>query len=159
MKRLAMLALVFASPLGCSSSGTTAEENPKVIPGGQGNLSGGGALGGPRNAAARTVNDVQLSELHKYINIAMTAEPDQRVPDANQIMQEIRQDGKLVKLIQDEVIILTNNTNPQGIWAYTKWPQRGGNHYVITASGRGDMAPAQLAQALQAQGSVVKLEK
>jgi hypothetical protein len=153
-----MLTLLIITPLGCSSSGTTAEEKPNIIPGGKGNLSGGGALGGPRNAAARTVNDIQLSQLHKYISIAMTADADQRVPNAEQIMQEIRQDGKLVGLIKDEVIILTNNTSPQGIWAYTKWPQRGGNHYIITSAGRADMSPAQLQQALQAQGTTAKLE-
>jgi hypothetical protein len=110
-------------------------------------------------AAARTANDAQLNQLYTYINIAMTADTDQRVPNAEQIMQEIRQDGKLVALIKDEVIILTNNTNRDGIWAYTKWPQRAGNHYIITSQGRGDMAPAQLAQALQAQGTTPKLEK
>ena len=163
MKRLVLLLVVLVSPLGCKKALDTTpgkDENPQVIPGGKGNLTGGGdAVQGPRNSVARTVNFNNLDQMYKIIFAAIQADTDARIPDANQIMQEIKQSGQLVKMITDEILILTNNTMPQAIIGYTKWPQRAGNHYVITSSGVVDMAPAQLIQALQAQGTPAKIEK
>ncbi len=162
MKRLALLLIVLVSPLGCKKALDTTpgkDENPKVIPGGKGDLSGGAGIQAPRNAAARIANDNELTQLNLAIQTAWAADTNMNVPDANQIMQEIRQYGKVVAMIQQEIVILTNCTNKDGIWAYTKWPQRGGNHYAIIAQGRIEVSPAQLKQALQAQGSQVKLEK
>lgn len=162
MKRLVLLLLVLVSPVGCKKALDTTpgkDENPKVIPSGTGDLSGGGGIQAPRNAAARIANDIEINQLYTAINTAWTLDTDMNVPNANQIMQEIRQYGKVVAMIQQEIVILTNCTNKDGIWAYTKWPQRNGNHYAIISSGRVEVAPAQLKQALEAQGSLVKLEK
>lgn len=163
MKRLVLLTLVLVSPMGCKKALDTTpgkDENPKVIPGGKGDLTGGGgAIQGPRKAVARTVNFNNLDQMHKIIFATIQEDPDARIPDANRIMQEIRQSGQLVAMINDEILILTNTSRPEGIIAYTKWPQRAGNHYVILASGVLDMDPAQLKQTLEAQGTVAKLEK
>ena len=167
MKRLILLMVVLVSPLGCKKLTDTSvgkDENPQVIPGGKGNLTvggggGGGGIQAPRKAAARVANTVQIDQLYKIIFTAIQLDPDEKIPDANQIMQEIRKDGKLVAMIHDEILILTNSTHPQGIIGYTKWPQQNGNHFVMTKSGVGPMAPAELMQALQAQGTMAKLEK
>lgn len=168
MKRLTLLALLVLAPLGCKKAldkiGDDAKpgenEQPRVVPKGTGDLSGGGgATQSVRKAAARTVNDHYLSQLHQMIVATMTEDVDGRVPDANRIMEEIKNVGPLNNMVKDEIVILTNNRDPQGIWAYTKWPQRAGKHYVITASGRGEMSPAELTRALETQRSTVKLEK
>jgi hypothetical protein len=162
MKRLALLLVLLVSPLGCKKALDTTpgpEEKVKGLPT-QGDLSaGGGGVQGVRQAAGRTVNDNNLHQLHQIIFAAQQADPDGRVPPADQIMREIAQSGKLVAMIKDETVILTNTSNTQGIWAYTKWPQRNGNHYVLMSAGRSDMSPKDLAEALKMQGSVVKLEK
>ena len=45
-------------------------------------------------------------------------------PGSTQIMEEIKQSNNLVKLIKDEVLILSNTSNPEGILVYLQWPQR-----------------------------------
>jgi hypothetical protein len=163
MKRLAILLVLFVSPLGCKKAFDTTpgpDEKVQVVPGGSGNLTGGGgAVQGTRKAAARTVNDHYLNQLHQIIFAAMTADGDQRMPSAEQIMQEVAQSKQIVAMIKDEIVILTDTKNSKAIWAYTKWPQRAEKHYVLTDAGRSDMTAAELEQALKAQGSVVKLEK
>jgi hypothetical protein len=162
MKRLALLLLVLVSPLGCKKALDTTpgpDEKVKVIPSGAGDLSGGGAIQAPRNTAARIANTSNLDQMHKLIYAAIQEDTDERIPDAKQVMQIIRQFGPAVKMVNEEILILTNNTTPQGIIAYTKWPQRAGNHFIITKSGWTDITPAKLAADLKAQGSVVKLEK
>ena len=62
-------------------------------------------------------------------------------PGSTQIMEEIKQSNNLVKLIKDEVLILSNTSNPEGILVYSQWPQRVSNHYVIKATGRIEMTP------------------
>lgn len=162
MKRLALLLMMLVSPLGCKKALDTTpgpEEKVKGLPT-QGDLSaGGGAVQSVRKAAGRTVNDHNLNQLYQIIFAAQQADPDGRVPPADQIKREIAQVGPLVAMVKDEVVILTNTSNTQGIWVYTKWPQRNGNHYVLMSAGRSEMSPKDLAAALTAQGSVVKLEK
>jgi type II secretory pathway pseudopilin PulG len=164
MKRLATLMMAGLVLAGCKKLTDTTpdpDEKPQIIPKGTGNLSVGNGSGGAsqavRKAAARTANDAQLNQLHLFISQAYSL--NDRVPNANEIMQEIRTDGQLVALIKEEVIILTNNTQPEGIWAYTQWPQRNANHYIVTRSGRQEMSPADLRQALQAQGTTPKLSQ
>jgi hypothetical protein len=167
MKRLAILLPLFVLSLGCQKADDKkpgGDDKPNIVGNGAGNLSVGGGGGGGadqavRKAAARTVNENELKQLQLFILTAMTEDPSQKVPGADQIKELIKQDGKLVGFIKDEVIILTNSQKPDGIWAYTKWPQRAGKHYVITASGRDEKTPAELTDALKAQGSDVKLEK
>jgi hypothetical protein len=170
MKRLAILLPLFALALGCKKD--TAEnagdeksstnDKPNIVGKGTGDLSvggGGGAVQAVRKAAARTVNDNELNNLRQFIALAIAEDPNQKPPSAEQIKELVKQDGKLVALIKDEVIILTNSQKPDGIWAYTKWPQRAGKHYVITAVGREEKTPAELTEALKAQGTEAKLEK
>jgi hypothetical protein len=167
MKRLAILLVVLlVSPLGCKKAldkiGDQAklepDEKPQIIPKGTGDLSGGGgALGSVRKATARIANDVQLDQLYKSISAMELLEGG--VPSADSIKKDVRQNKQLAGLIDEEVIILTNTNKKDGIWAYTKWPQRASEHYVITQSGRGQMSPAELEKALKAQGSTVNLEK
>jgi hypothetical protein len=162
MKRLPLLLMMLVSPLGCKKALDTTpgpEEKVQVIPGGAGDLSGGAGIQAPRNAAARIANTSNLDQMHKLIFAEIQGDPDERIPDAKQIMQIIRQFGPALKMVNEEILILTNNTTPQGIIAYTKWPQRAGNHFIITKSGWTDIAPAKLAADLKAQGSVVKMEK
>jgi hypothetical protein len=166
MKRYAMLPLLLLLALGCKKTMDKladdakpgADEKPQLIPKGSGDLSGGGgAAQAVRNAAARTANDVELNDLK--LAIATAAADDGKPPSAERIKEEVRQNGKLTALIKDEVIILTNTQKKDGIWAYTKWPQRAGKHYVITAVGREEKTPAELTEALKAQGTEAHLEK
>jgi hypothetical protein len=173
MKRLAILLPLFALTLGCQKgTGKKADDDkpgtndkPNIVGNGAGNLSvgggggGGGAAQAVRKAAARTVNENELKQLQLFISTAMTEDPSQKPPSADQIKDLIKQDGKLVALIKEEVIILTNSQNPSGIWAYTKWPQKAGKHYVVMASGVPEKTPDELTEALKAQGNDVKLEK
>jgi hypothetical protein len=167
MKRLAILLPLFALSFGCQKAGNKKSddnEKPNIVGNGAGNLSvggggGGGAAQAVRKAAARTVNENELGQLKLFIFTAMTEDPNQKPPSAEQIKELIKQDGKLVGLIKDEVIILTNSQKPDGIWAYTKWPQKADKHVVVMASGLPEKTPTELTEALKAQGSDVKLEK
>jgi hypothetical protein len=164
MKRLATLMMAGLVLAGCKKlTDTTPDPDEKVkMINTKGNLSVGsptgtgfGAQQAVRKAAARPVNFNDLKQLQIFIVQAETE--NGQVPNANDIMQIVGQAGSIVKAINDGVIILTNNTQREGIWAYTQWPQRGDNHYVVKASGVEDMAPGQLAQALHAQGTTPKL--
>ncbi len=159
MKRLATLMLLIVSPLGCKdTSKPTDEEKAKVVPRGTGNLSGGGgAAQSVRKAAARTVNDHYLDQLRTMI--AALELQNSRVPSAKEIMDDVAQVKPVISMINDEIVILTDTKMQNGIWAYTKWPQRAEKHYVITINGRGEMTADELETALKAQGSVVRLEK
>jgi len=166
MKRLAILLALLVSPLGCKKAldkiGDQAklepDEKPQVIPKGTGDLSGGGgALGSVRKATARTANLVQLDQLKTTIASMELLEGG--MPSADAIKKDVRQDKQLAALIDEEVIILTGTNKKDGIWAYTKWPQRAGEHAVVTASGVGSKSPADLEKELKAQGSAAKLEK
>jgi len=164
MKRLATLMMAGLVLAGCKKlTDTTPDPDEKVkLFNTKGNQSVGsptgttfGAQQAVRKAPARTINFNDLKQLQIFIVQAETE--NGQVPNAQDIMQIVGQAGPIVKSINDGIIILTNNTQREGIWAYTQWPQRGGNHYVVKAGGVEDMAPAQLAQALQAQGTTPKL--
>lgn len=131
--------------------------NP-VNPNQSGNLTGTGGQGAiqsTRTAAARTVNMVQLKQLH--LSMFQTWQLDNRVQTANEVMQEARQNPQLLPLLTEEVIILTRTTRGDGVWAYTQYPQRSGSHYVVTQQGVVEMAPDDLKNRLQQQMSPVKL--
>jgi hypothetical protein len=170
VRKISICLVCFSVVIGCKkqmddiqkSTELGKDEKPKIIPGGGGNLTvggGGGAVQAVRKAAARIVNTIELDQLSKSIQTAMTLDPDNKVPDAKTIMEEIRQNGKLVGLIQAEVIILTNTKQADGIWAYTQWPQQENQHRAITRQGVEIIAADQLQQRLQAQGSTVKLSQ
>jgi hypothetical protein len=131
-----------------------------VAPNQNGNLSvtgGQGAIQSPRMAAARTVNDVQLNQL--YTSMFQTWSLDNRVPSRDEVMKEAQQNPQLFPLLKDEVIILTGTNRGDGVWAYSQYPQRMGDHYVVTQSGRAQMSPEELRKRLEQQQSPVKLAK
>ena len=82
-----------------------------------------------------------------------------RVPDANEIMQEAKRNPQLLPLLSEEVVILTGTKNGDGVWAYSQYPQRNGNHYVVTQQGVNEMSPDDLKARLEEQMSIVKMSK
>lgn len=137
----------------------TTGTNP-VAPNQAGNLTvtgGQGAIQSPRMAAARTVNDVQLKNLH--LSMFQTWQLDNRVPSVDEVMKEARQNAQLYPLLKEGVVILTGTNRGDGVWAYTQYPQRNGNHYVIVQQGRVEMSPDELRMRLEQQMSPVKLAK
>ena len=151
-------------------SGSPAASDPKFVssvsgsnpvnPNQSGNLTvkgGEGAIQSPRMAAARTINNAQMKQLH--LSMFQTFQLDNRVPDVNEIMQDAKQNRQLLPLLTEEVVILTGTKNGDGVWAYSQYPQRNGNHYVITQQGVNEMSPADLKTRLEQQMSVVKMSK
>ncbi|MDB5306526.1 MAG: hypothetical protein JWO38_728 [Gemmataceae bacterium] len=131
-----------------------------VAPNQNGNLTvtgGQGAIQAPRMAAARTINNAQLKDLH--LSMFQTWSLDNRVPSADEVMKEAQQNPQLYPLIKEEVIILTGTSRGDGVWAYSQYPQRMGDHYVITQQGVAQMAPEELRKRLEQQKSPVKLGK
>jgi hypothetical protein len=175
MNRVVLIAVfAVAVAAGCKKSKTTAPDSapppppPAFVSSGggltapnqNGNLSvtgGQGAIEGPRMAAARTVNNAQLRDLH--LSMFQTWQLDNRVPTAKEVMDEARQNAQLLPLLKEEVIILTGATRGDQVWAYTQYPQRAGEHYVITQVGVEQMSPEVLKQRLEQQGAPVKLAK
>jgi hypothetical protein len=145
----------------------TAPPPPYVSSGGgpaapnqQGNLTvtgGQGAIQAPRMAIAREVNHAQLKDLH--LSMFQTWQLDNRVPGKDEVMKDAQQNPQLLPLLKGEVIILTNATRGDQIWAYTQYPQRAGDHYVITQQGVEQMSPDVLRKRLEAQGAPIKLSQ
>ena len=151
------------------ASGSPAGSDPKFVssasgsnpvnPNQSGNLTvkGGEGVQSPRMAAARTINNAQMKQLH--LSMFQTFQLDNRVPDVNEIMQEAKQNRQLLPLLTEEVVILTGTKNGDGVWAYSQYPQRNGNHYVVTQQGVNEMSPDDLKTRLEQQMSVVKMSK
>lgn len=161
MKRLAIL-LACLALAGCKKAMSKLEEDTQLgkdekvkLVNRQGDLTvggGGGAVQAVRKAAARTINFNDLDQIHKLIYAAEIANGS--IPNAQQILQDIRQAAnKLAAGIDEGIIILTNNTQREGILAYTQWPQRANEHYVIRLSGVTSMARSDLETALRNQGT------
>ena len=106
-----------ALPATLPSSGSPAASDPKFVssasgsnpvnPNQSGNLTvkGGEGVQSPRMAAARTINNAQMKQLH--LSMFQTFQLDNRVPDVNEIMQEAKQNRQLLPLLSEEVVILT----------------------------------------------------
>src|SRR5262249_7500939 len=111
-----------SKPVPYVSSGggpTTPNQNGNLtVTGGQ------GAIQAPRMAAARTVNEAQMRDLH--LSMSQSWLIDNKVPSVNEIMQEAQKNSQLLPLLKEEVIILTGATRGDQIWAYTQYPQRAG---------------------------------
>jgi hypothetical protein len=137
--------------------------NSPTAPNQNGNLSvsgggsGFGAVQAVRKAAARTVNDAQMRDLH--LSLSQSFLIDNRLPSAKEIVEEAKRNPQLLPLLQEEVIILTGATRGDQVWAYTQYPQRAGEHYVITSSGVDQMAPEVLKARLEQEKAPVKLSK
>jgi hypothetical protein len=131
-----------------------------AAPNQSGNLtvSGGqGAIQAPRMAAARTVNNAQLRDLH--LSMSQSYLVDNKVPSKDEIMQEARKNSQLFPLLKEEVVILTGATRGDEIWVYTQYPQRAGDHYVITSQGVDQMSPEVLRKRLEQQRAPIKMSK
>ena len=133
--------------------------NNPVIPNQNGNLTvrPGDGVQSPRTAAARTVNDAQLKQLH--LSMFQAYQLDNAMPGINEVMNEAKQNRQLLPLLQEEVVVLTGTKNPDGVWAYSQYPQRNGNHYVLVQSGRVEMSPADLKARLTQEKSPIKMSQ
>ena len=143
-----------SDPKFVSSAGGT---NP-VIPNQNGNLTPkGGVIGGTRAAAARTVNDAQLRDLHLMMSQAFLL--DNAMPGINEVMNEVKQNRQLLPLLQEEVVILTGTKLGSGVWAYSQYPQRNSNHYVVLSEGVVEMSPTDLKSRLMREMSPIKMSQ
>jgi hypothetical protein len=105
-----------------------------VIQPGLGGGGSGGAAQAVRKAVLRTVTEIELKDLHLYLNTASLATG--QLPTKEAILADLRRDSqKLYKQIQDGSIVLTGATSRDAVWAYTAEPQRGNDYYVVTSSG------------------------
>ena len=116
MKRLALLLMMLVSPLGCKRLDTTPgpEEKPKGLP--RDSDFSGSRVALRQCAGGGAANDHDLNQLYQIVYAAYLR--DDRVHGSTQIMEEIKQSNNLVKLIKDEVLILSNTSNPEGILVY-----------------------------------------
>ena len=149
-----------ATPSGNPPPQYSSSFNSVTAPNQSGNLTvtgGQGAIQAPRMAAARTVNNVQLTQLH--LSMFQTWQLDNRVPGRDEIIKEAQQNSQLFPLIRDEVIILTGTNRGDGVWAYTRYPQRANEHYVVMSQGVVQMAPEELRKRLEQQMSPIKMDK
>ena len=108
-------------------------------------------------AAARTVNNAQLRDLH--LSLSQSWLIDNHLPTVDEIMKGAEQNSQLMPLLKEEVVILTGATRGDQVWAYTKYPQRAGDHYVITSQGVEQMNPDDLRKRLEQQGAPIKMLK
>jgi hypothetical protein len=138
---------------------SSAGGNNPVNPNQNGNLTvkGGEGIQSPRMAAARTINNAQLKQLH--LSMFQTFQLDNRVPDINEVMNEAKQNRQLLPLLQEEVVILTGTKLGSGVWAYSQYPQRNGNHYVVTTEGVSEMSPTDLKNRLTQEKSPIKMSQ
>lgn len=159
MKRLALLLIVFASPLGCKDKKESTEQADTKVSG-KGNLSvgdGSGAAQAVRKAVNRSANMQKLEQMKT--SIEAISDQGGSFPSAEQIKESFKLDRQSTQMINDEIVILTDTRNFNSIWAYTKWPQQAGNHFTLQPSGIVPMSPADLKTALEGQGSKVILDK
>jgi len=138
-----------------SSAGGT---NP-AIPNQNGNLTvrGGEGVQSARMAAARTINNAQLKQLH--LGMFQTWLSDNAMPGINEIMADVKQNRQLLPLIQEEVVILTGTKLGNAVWAYSQYPQRNGNHYVVLSEGVVEMSPTDLKSRLTQEKSPIKMSQ
>jgi hypothetical protein len=138
---------------------SSAGGNNPVNPNQNGNLTvkGGEGVQSPRMAAARTINKVQMTQLHLSMSQAYLL--DNTVPSANEVMAEAKQNRQLLPLLQEEVVILTGTKLGNGVWAYSQYPQRNGNHFMVTAQGVEDISPADLKYRLTQEKSPIKMSQ
>ncbi len=171
MRAFGILTVLCIFAVGCKKQPKSTEPDtppPKYVSSGggpvaanqNGNLtvSGGqGAIQAPRMAAARTVNNAQLRDLH--LSMSQSYLIDNKVPTVNEIMQEAQRNSQLLPLLKEEVVILTGATRGDQVWAYTQYPQRAGEHYVITSTGVEQLSPDDLRKRLEQQGAPIKMSK
>ena len=169
MRTLAILTMVLVIGTGCKKSKSAQPDSdpPKHVSSGggltapnqNGNLTVTGGQGdpAPRMAAARLVNNAQLRDLH--LSLSQSFLIDNTLPKPDEIMKEAQGNSQLFPLLKEEVVILTGATRGDQVWAYTQYPQRAGEHYVITQQGVEQMSPEILRKRLEAQGAPIKLSK
>jgi len=169
MRSFGILLLVVVLSVGCKKQPKSTQldsDPPKhvlsgggaVAPNQNGNLTvtgGQGAIQAPRLATARMVNNAQLRDLH--LSLSQSFLIDNTLPKPDELMKEAQRNPQLYPLLKEEVVILTGATRGDQIWAYTQYPQRAGEHYVVSQQGVEQMSPDELRKRLQSQGAPVKL--
>jgi hypothetical protein len=147
MKRSVVMAMALMSVIGCKKgldnlekqgydSGTPTNSSSNSGPySGGGNPTAGGAAQAVRGAAQRTVTAAELHDLHLFMTQAKLAAG--RVPTYAETWQALNQpDGnrKIVQMIQEGILIMVNNPQDEGLWAYAKEaPTQGG--WILTHNG------------------------
>jgi type IV pilus biogenesis protein CpaD/CtpE len=168
MRKVLFLALALAVLAGCKKpSGKTNPNPPQGNTGGPGVHGptavvtnpalggGGGGSGGAaqavRNAVVRSVNKLDLRDIHLFIETSSSA--DGRMPGVEEIRNALRQSGagKIDQKVAEGVIVLTGARQRESVWAYSADPQPGG-YWVATNSGIEQMTEQALDQRLAAQG-------
>jgi hypothetical protein len=172
MRTIAIL-LAFVLLTGCKKSKPTHADSdpPKHVstvggptgPNQNGNLSvsgSGSGFGAPqavRKAGARIANKIELDQLR--LSLAQSWLIDNHLPTPAEIMKEYQQNPQVSPLLKEEVVILTGATRGDQIWAYTQYPQQGGEHFVVTNQGVENMAPEVLRARLEQEKAPIKLSK
>jgi hypothetical protein len=115
---------------------------------------GGGGFGAEqavRGAVNRVVTAAEMHDLHLFMANAKLSLG--RVPTSQETWEALnRPDGnrQLVKLIQDQLLILVPNPPDEGLWAYAKEaPTQGG--WILTHSGESRVTPQEFASLQRGQ--------
>lgn len=132
MKRaLLFVALTVTVAGGCNKKKS---DDPGPYSGGE-NPTGMGAVQAVRGAVNRTVTSAELHDLHIFMTYAKGNLG--RVPTKQETWEALtKPDGnpKLSKMIQDGLVILVDNPQDEGLWAYAKEaPTQGG--MILTHTG------------------------
>jgi hypothetical protein len=131
-----------------TASVPTVAANPIAINNGGGS---GGAVQAVRKAVTRTVDQNDLKNIHLYIENASLA--SNRMPSKKEIMEALKSDpgsAKLVKMIEDGDIVLTDIKQREGVWAYPKHVLQDGG-YIISNEGVVRISNVDLQEKLKAQ--------
>jgi hypothetical protein len=167
MRKVLFLALALAVLVGCKKPSAKTNPNPAaggntggpgvhaptgvVTNPGLGGGGSGGAAQAVRNQVVRTVNKLDLREIHLFIENASAV--DGRMPGIQEIHAALRQEAspQTRQKVADGAIVLTGARQRESVWAYSADPQPGG-YWVVTSSGIEQMAEQALDQRLAAQG-------
>ena len=145
MRAIGIATLILLATTGCKKPKSTQpdSEPPKHVSSGggltapnqNGNLSvtgGQGAIQAPRMAAARTVNNAQLKDLH--LSLLQSFLGDDRLPTPDEIMKEAQKNSQLLPLLKEEVIILTGASAAENRSGHTRNTRNA--PAIITSSSR-----------------------
>jgi hypothetical protein len=112
---------------------------------------GGGAVQAVRQAVTRTVVLSDLHNLQLFIeNASLSNGKMPTIPEIQAVIKQ--QDPKTHMLLKDYRVILTGAKRREEIWAYSREPQSGNQHLVLSASGIEKMDAQTLEKRLKDQG-------
>lgn len=141
MYRVAIMAMVFATALGCQKS--TPPPHPSGVTG-----TVGGAIAGVKGAVDRTVTLNELNNLRLFIDTASNSSG--KMPTKAEVLAvAAKEDKKLHGFLSDGTIVMTGTKSRDGVWAYVAEAIKT-NGYVVTSSGIERKTSAELKQMLAA---------